>query len=169
MKKIINISNGLSLFRLVIAPVIMFLIVFDKMDFALILFILAAITDFFDGYISRKFKRETKIGSTLDKVADKVLLGFVVLGFIIKYDSLWLLSILIPVIVFYIVGSYYFVKHKYKGTLLGKISIWLQAITIVAFMIDFKYKFYLFWIVIVVTSYVGFSYAYRILIKAYKK
>jgi phosphatidylglycerophosphate synthase len=169
MKKIINISNTLSFFRLISAPIIMFLIIFNKMDFALILFLLAAITDFLDGYLSRRLKRETKIGSTLDKVADKVLLGFIFLGFIIKYDSLWLLFILIPVIVFYIIGSYYFVKHKQKASLLGKANVWLQVITVVAFILDFEYKFYLFWVVIVVTTYVGFSYIYKILKKAYKK
>jgi phosphatidylglycerophosphate synthase len=169
MRRIINLSNALTLFRLVSAPIIMFLIIFDRMDFALILFILAALSDFLDGYLSRRLKKETKIGSVLDKAADKLLMGFVVLGFIIKFDVLWLLLIIIPIVVFYIIGSYYFFKHKYKVTLFGKISIWLQAITVVAFMIDYQYKFYLFWIVIAITAYVSFSYVYRILIKAYKK
>lgn len=169
MKKIFNISNGLSLFRLVIAPVIMFLIIFDKMYFALVLFILAALTDFLDGYASRKFKKETKIGDLLDKLSDKLLLGFIILGFIIKYNAYWSLFVLILVVASYIAGFHYFIKYKYRATLLGKINVWLQAITIVAFMIDFEYKFYLFWIVVIITAYVGLSYVYRILKKSYKK
>ena len=168
MNKKINISNALSLFRLVISPVIMFFIIFDKMYPALILFILASLTDFLDGYFSRRLRIETKFGDMLDKISDKVLVGFVIIGFLIKFDALKLLFVLIPAIILYIVAYSYFIKYKQKTSLPGRINIPLQAIAIIAFLLDWKYKFYLFWIVIATTAYVGFSYIYAIL-KIYTK
>ena len=61
MNKNINISNTLSLFRLMSAPVVMFAIIIDRNLFALVLFIIAALTDLFDGYIARKLKEETRL------------------------------------------------------------------------------------------------------------
>lgn len=168
MNKNFNVVNLLSLFRLIISPIIMFLIIFERMNLALLLFVLAVFTDFLDGYISRKYKMETKLGDTLDKVADKLLVGFIILGFLIKFDALNLLFIFVPIVILYIFGIFFFVKHKQKATLLGKINISLQALTVVAFMLDFRYKFYLFWIVVIITVYVGFNYLYKIL-RSYKK
>jgi len=163
MNKKINVVNLLSLFRIVFAPVIMFLIIYDMRYLALILFVLAIFTDFLDGYLSRRFKMETKFGDIIDKVADKLLVGFIILGFVVKYNALWFFYILIPVVIIYIVGIIYFVKYKQKASLLGRINITLQALTIIAFILDFRYKFYLFWIIVLITAYVGFSYIYKIL------
>ena len=166
MNKNFNITNTLSLFRLIVSPIIMFLIISDSPDmmyFALVLFVLAVFTDFLDGYLSRKFKMETRLGSILDKVADKLLVGFIILGFLIKFDALRLLFIFIPIIIAYVVGMIFFVKHKQEASLLGRINIPLQALTVIAFMLDFRYKFYLLWIIIIITVYVGFSYIYKIL------
>jgi phosphatidylglycerophosphate synthase len=169
MIKDINISNILSLFRLAIGPIIMFLVIFDESYSALILFVLAVFTDFLDGYLSRRLKEETKIGYVLDKVADKSLIGFIVLGFIIKFNALKWLFVLIPIIIIYIVVFFFFVKHKQQASLLGRISIPLQALAVTAYMLNFKYRAYLLWAVVVLTAYVGFSYMYRILKKVYTK
>ncbi|MBW2982557.1 CDP-alcohol phosphatidyltransferase family protein [Candidatus Woesearchaeota archaeon] len=168
MNKNFNITNALSLFRLIAAPIIMFLIIFDRKYSTLILFILAVFTDFLDGYLSRKLKMETKLGDILDKISDKLLVGFIILGFLIRFDALILLFAFIPIILLYIIVYHYFVKYKQKATFFGRINIFLQSIVIIAFILDFKYKFYLFWIIFATTSYVGFSYIYKIL-RLYKK
>ncbi len=69
--------NILTLLRLVAAPgiVIMFLYFTRPWAdwFALILFVTAAITDWFDGYLARTWKQETKLGAMLDPIADKAM------------------------------------------------------------------------------------------------
>lgn len=71
-----NLPNQLSVFRIVLVPVIIVLLEIPN-EFtrflALIIFILASFTDFLDGYIARKFNMVTKLGQLIDPLADKIL------------------------------------------------------------------------------------------------
>ncbi|WP_439561178.1 CDP-diacylglycerol--glycerol-3-phosphate 3-phosphatidyltransferase [Roseinatronobacter sp.] len=72
-----NIPNILTVLRLLAAPgvAIMFLYFHRPWAdwFALALFALAAITDFFDGYLARAWQQESRIGAMLDPIADKAM------------------------------------------------------------------------------------------------
>ncbi len=72
-----NIPNILTILRLVAAPgvAIMFLYFSRPLAdwFALILFVGAAVTDFFDGYLARLWKQESNFGRMLDPIADKAM------------------------------------------------------------------------------------------------
>ena len=72
-----NLPNILTVLRLLAAPglAVMFLYFTRPYAdwFALILFLSAAITDWFDGYLARAWKQETKIGAMLDPIADKAI------------------------------------------------------------------------------------------------
>lgn len=71
-----NLPNQLSVFRIVLVPIIIILLEIPN-EFtrflALIIFILASFTDFLDGYIARKFNMVTKLGQLIDPLADKIL------------------------------------------------------------------------------------------------
>tara|TARA_B100000900_G_scaffold171713_1_gene145909 strand:+ start:987 stop:1463 length:477 start_codon:yes stop_codon:yes gene_type:complete len=54
---------------------------------ALILFFLAGLTDFFDGYLARKYNNISKVGEILDPIADKILILFVLFGLAINLSS----------------------------------------------------------------------------------
>jgi CDP-diacylglycerol--glycerol-3-phosphate 3-phosphatidyltransferase len=54
---------------------------------ALMLFFLAGITDYFDGYLARKYDAVSKLGEILDPIADKVLILFVLFGLAINLSS----------------------------------------------------------------------------------
>ena len=90
-----TIPNILTIVRLLAAPgiAIMFLY-FNRLHadwFALILFISAAITDWFDGFLARTLKQETKFGRMLDPIADKAMVVIALL-IIVGYSSMspWL-------------------------------------------------------------------------------
>lgn len=72
-----NVPNILTVLRLLAAPgvAIMFLYFHRPWAdwFALALFALAAITDFFDGYLARAWQQESRIGAMLDPIADKAM------------------------------------------------------------------------------------------------
>jgi CDP-diacylglycerol---glycerol-3-phosphate 3-phosphatidyltransferase len=72
-----TIPNILTLLRLLAAPgvVVMFLYFTRPWAdwFALVLFVGAAATDWFDGYLARAWKQETKLGAMLDPIADKAM------------------------------------------------------------------------------------------------
>lgn len=83
-----NVPNILTVIRLLAAPAlaVMFLYFTRPLAdwFALILFVLAALTDFVDGYLARAWKQESKFGAMLDPIADKamVLIALlVIIGF----------------------------------------------------------------------------------------
>ena len=54
---------------------------------ALVLFFLAGITDYFDGYLARKYNAVSELGEILDPIADKILILFVLFGLAINLSS----------------------------------------------------------------------------------
>ncbi len=54
---------------------------------ALILFFLAGITDYFDGYLARKYNAVSQLGEILDPIADKILILFVLFGLSVNLSS----------------------------------------------------------------------------------
>jgi cardiolipin synthase len=71
---IYTIPNVLTFSRLVAAPIIGYLVVHGHSFYALGLFVCSCVTDFFDGYIARKFNMHTVVGSVIDPMADKALM-----------------------------------------------------------------------------------------------
>ncbi|MEO6488024.1 MAG: CDP-diacylglycerol--glycerol-3-phosphate 3-phosphatidyltransferase [Thermoanaerobaculia bacterium] len=73
-----NLPNALTLLRIFLVPflVVVLLTRFDGREYAgLTIFLVAAITDFFDGYIARKRNQMTRLGALLDPIADKMLMS----------------------------------------------------------------------------------------------
>ena len=80
--------QSLTYFRIFIAPIIFLLITFyDSYGWALFLFILASISDYWDGFLARKYELESIIGAVLDPIADKILILFVLFGLAINLSS----------------------------------------------------------------------------------
>lgn len=82
-----NLPNKLTMIRMILVPICMALTLMGHMYGALAVFIVASVTDFFDGYIARKYNLITSFGKIMDPLADKILvfgalLCFLQLGFI---------------------------------------------------------------------------------------
>jgi CDP-diacylglycerol--glycerol-3-phosphate 3-phosphatidyltransferase len=85
MRTFINI---LTLSRIFLAALIFLLLISpDGYLLALILFFLAGITDYFDGYLARKYNAVSQLGEILDPIADKILILFVLFGLAINLSS----------------------------------------------------------------------------------
>ena len=77
-----NLANILTLFRIATIPIILILILMKSPISgwaAFVLFCIAGITDFFDGYLARIRKEQTNFGTILDPIADKLLVASVLL------------------------------------------------------------------------------------------
>ncbi|HEX7707805.1 MAG TPA: CDP-diacylglycerol--glycerol-3-phosphate 3-phosphatidyltransferase [Thermoanaerobaculia bacterium] len=73
-----NLPNALTLLRIFMVPflVVVLLTKFDGREFVgLAIFLFAAITDFFDGWIARRRNQTTRLGALLDPIADKLLMS----------------------------------------------------------------------------------------------
>lgn len=79
-----NLPNKLTMFRIILVPVMMALMLLDMPVWAGIVFAAASITDFFDGYIARKYNLVTSFGKIMDPLADKILVFGALLCFIQK-------------------------------------------------------------------------------------
>jgi CDP-diacylglycerol--glycerol-3-phosphate 3-phosphatidyltransferase/cardiolipin synthase len=79
----LNLPNILTYGRVVAVPVVVGLLFWPNEDWArwtaLGIFALAAITDFFDGYLARAWSQQSSLGRMLDPIADKLLVAAVLL------------------------------------------------------------------------------------------
>ncbi|HPI94164.1 MAG TPA: CDP-diacylglycerol--glycerol-3-phosphate 3-phosphatidyltransferase [Deltaproteobacteria bacterium] len=77
-----NISNALTVSRIFMVPVIALLIIRDDLIqsvIAAVIFSAAMVTDYLDGYFARKYHIESDLGKLLDPLADKFLIGTVLI------------------------------------------------------------------------------------------
>jgi CDP-diacylglycerol--glycerol-3-phosphate 3-phosphatidyltransferase len=73
-----TLPNLLSLFRILIIPLLVYLLSYGDPDSALLaagLFVVASITDYFDGYLARRNKSVSDVGKILDPLADKLMVA----------------------------------------------------------------------------------------------
>ena len=83
-----HVINLLTISRIVIAIIIFFLLAFDNyFGLALVLFLLAGLTDYLDGYLARKYQASSQIGEILDPIADKILIIFLLFGLAVNLSS----------------------------------------------------------------------------------
>lgn len=97
-----NLPNLLTISRIVVIPVI-FLSIYITTEvwsiFAAILFIVASITDYFDGYLARARNQTSAFGRLLDPIADKLLVASALIVILAKPGMVWTQLSFIPVIV----------------------------------------------------------------------
>lgn len=124
-----NIPNILTSIRILLTPFILYFTIKQDIKTAVILIIIASITDFFDGLIARNFNLISKFGATLDTISDKLFAGCLIIALIFK-NSLFLLSFVGEIIIS-IINIYAFAFKKNPATkYIGKIKTTILFITI---------------------------------------
>ncbi|MFI5295430.1 MAG: CDP-alcohol phosphatidyltransferase family protein [Thermodesulfovibrionales bacterium] len=133
--RVFNIPNTLTITRIVIIPVFITAILYQKYRYALYLFVAAALTDMLDGLSARLANQKTALGTFLDPLADKFLLIssfilFAVYGWIPK----WLAITVISRDVIVVIGWFllYMITHnsRIEPVLTGKIAIATQLVVL---------------------------------------
>lgn len=135
--------NFLSAFRIAASFAIIGTLMSGMYMTTLILFLLAALSDFFDGFLARKYDVCTKIGGVMDHIGDKLL---VVNTFILLCIMMPVWFVVIPVIIMIARELYISGLREFLGTQkiempvpharfsIGKIKTAMQMITILAFL-----------------------------------
>lgn len=135
----LNLPNLISLGRLLLVPLAIWLILRGHYGIAFWVFVVAGVSDALDGFIAKHFDRRTRLGALLDPIADKALLVsmFVTLGLA---DQLW--TSLVILVVFrdvMIIGGFlliqaFSVPKRYDPLYISKINTGLQ-IALIAFVL----------------------------------
>ena len=90
------IPNIISIIRIILIIPILILIYRTQFDWALLLFLVAGISDALDGYLAKHFSWRTRLGALLDPVADKLLIaGTYIVLTLLGLIPLWLSAIVI--------------------------------------------------------------------------
>ena len=169
---ILNIPNTLTMTRIVLIPLFVTAVIYLRYDYALYLFVIAALTDTFDGLIARLKSQKTPFGSFLDPLADKFLLvtSFVLFSFYGLVPT-WLTVTIISRDIIVVTGwvVIYLVSHnaRVEPTLLGKTAITCQLVLICFVLLHINFPPlpdihpYLVWITAMFTILSGLHYIYR--------
>ena len=164
-----NLPNKLTFIRLVLAvPFIYFLqesnaegFVYRMIAFAL--FVVASLTNFFDGYLARKYNLVTDFGKLMDPLADKILVISALVLFVeLRYIPAWM-SIIVIAREFLISGIRMLAAAKGEvipAGKLGKYKTTSQMIVILIMIVvgNQWYNYYLMLIPIILTLWSGWEY-----------
>jgi CDP-diacylglycerol--glycerol-3-phosphate 3-phosphatidyltransferase len=95
---VLNVANALTALRVLAVPLLGYLLLQDTQEsrnWAALVFLLASITDFIDGYVARKYGLITTVGKIADPIADKFLTGVALIGLSYLGSLPWWVTILI--------------------------------------------------------------------------
>ncbi|MGV8172392.1 MAG: CDP-diacylglycerol--glycerol-3-phosphate 3-phosphatidyltransferase [Candidatus Woesearchaeota archaeon] len=150
-KDILTIPNFLTALRIFLAPFFMFAVLGGKYIIAFVIILLAALTDFFDGLIARRYNMQSSFGTLLDPIADKIFVFCAIVALLLRFGfPLWLGAIIISRDLFILMAGLLFViMHKHsvlKPNLLGKISTFFQMTSLTIYIISSSYGYYDSWI-----------------------
>jgi CDP-diacylglycerol---glycerol-3-phosphate 3-phosphatidyltransferase len=94
-----NLPNSLTLLRIFLVPFLVVVLLtkfYGREVVGLTIFLVAAVTDFFDGYIARRSKKITRLGTLLDPIADKLLMSAAFISLVeLGLAPAWMIVIII--------------------------------------------------------------------------
>ena len=135
----VNLPNLISLGRLLLVPLTIWLILGGRYGLAFWVFVVAGVSDALDGFIAKRFNRRTRLGALLDPVADKALLVSVYVTLGLAHQMWTSLVILVVFRDVMIVGGFLLIQaiaapKNYGPLYISKINTGLQ-IALVAFVL----------------------------------
>ena len=170
-----NLPNILTISRIVVIPLIFLSIYFTSYFWAMlaaILFVIASITDYFDGYLARARSQTSAFGRLLDPIADRLLVATALVVILAKPDMYSLHISIIPVFVILcreilVSGLREFLREVNVGLPVTKLAKWKTAFQMVALsMMMFRELWigwsylgeFLLWVAAVLTFITGYQY-----------
>jgi cardiolipin synthase len=142
-----NIPNILSLSRIFLIPLFLYLLAVPSVEYriwALIVFFIASITDFIDGWSARKLGQETEFGKFLDPLADKVLVVATLLALVVldPFIPLWMVAVIVGRDILITLMRYLAMKRgaSLKTTSFGKVKTAFQMTSIGIVILIFIYR-----------------------------
>jgi cardiolipin synthase len=155
--RILTVPNLLTVFRMVLIPVFVTMLFYQRFIVALAVFACAGLTDGLDGLLARRFDQRSQLGTVLDPIADKLMMvtAFIVLSMRSIFPApvpshlpvpFWVTIAVISRDVFIIVGAAAInIMTGFRGfrpSWLGKVNTTVQIVAIAAIMFAASFPFY---------------------------
>lgn len=175
---ILTVPNLLTFLRMGLIPVFASLLFYGYSGLALLVFLVAGISDGVDGFVARKFNQQSELGTIIDPIADKLLMtvAFIVLSLPNVLEPtrflpvpFWVTAAVIgrDVLIITVAGAINVMTgfHGFKPSWLGKLSTFVQviAVTLILVAAYTGYSFYLptvYFIVVLLAVASGFHYIF---------
>ena len=155
--RILTVPNLLTVFRMVLIPVFVTMLFYQRFILALTVFVCAGLTDGLDGLLARRFDQRSQLGTVLDPIADKLMMvtAFIVLSMRGIFPPpvpshlpvpFWVTITVISRDVFIIVGAAAInIMTGFRGfrpSWLGKVNTTVQIVAIAAIMFAASFPYY---------------------------
>ncbi len=174
---ITSLINLLTLSRIIITIIIFGLLVLKNYYiFALILFFIAGLTDYFDGFLARKYNATSQVGEILDPLADKILIIFLFFGLAVNLSSFLIAfagSLIITREIWVSALRDYNARNNNvdatKVLYIAKVKTSIQLLTITIYLVGLAFNKMLFIVIgdvfiiisVLVTLYTGYIYTFN--------
>jgi len=172
-----NFINFITIARIFLAPIILVFLIFGNYLVCVLLFFLAGLTDYYDGYLARKYNAESELGEILDPIADKILVVFILIGLSVELDS-QLMALLSSLIIAREIGVAALrdysarnnLSDRTKVTFLAKAKTSIQLLTIGLYLLALAISFNLLIVIsdifliiaTFITLYTGYQYTLNV-------
>lgn len=167
-----NLPNSLTILRILLIPVFIGFLLYERYEYSLAVLLLAGLTDGLDGTIARVANQRTRLGAYLDPLADKLLLtsGFVTLSVLHLVPS-WIAIVVVSRDMILMTGtllarlteSHLDISPTLlgKGTTLVQLSYLILVVVLTSRQMDLRLIQPLLYLMVCVTVMSGFHYLYR--------
>ena len=175
-----NFINFITIARIFLAPIILVFLIFGNYLVCVLLFFLAGLTDYFDGYFARKYNAASELGEILDPIADKILVVFILIGLSVELDS-QLMALLSSLIIAREIGVAALrdysarnnLSERTKVTFLAKAKTSVQLLTIGLYLLALAISFNLLIVIsdifLIVATFITLYTGYQYILNVFRK
>ena len=175
-----NFINFITIARIFLAPIILVFLIFGNYLACVLLFFIAGLTDYYDGYLARKYNAESELGEILDPIADKILIVFILIGLSVELDS-QLMALLSSLIIAREIGVAALrdysarnnLSDRTKVTFLAKAKTSIQLLTIGLYLLALAISFNLLIVIsdifLIIATFITLYTGYQYTLNVFKK
>jgi len=168
-----DIPNIITVFRFLLVPPVVLLLLDERFGLALLMFGVAGFSDGLDGYLAKRFNWSSRLGALMDPLADKLLLvsSFITLGWL-NLIPLWLVGVVIlrdlVIVGGALVYNFRIERLEAEPSMVSKLNTVAQILLVLAVMfsaaireLPYLWMDVLLYSVLVTTLWSGFDYVWR--------
>jgi cardiolipin synthase len=176
-----DIPNVITVFRFLLVPPLVLLLLREQFGLALLIFGIAGFSDALDGYLAKRFNWTSRLGALMDPLADKLLLvsSFITLGWL-QQIPLWLVGVVIlrdlVIVGGALVYNFRIERLEAEPSMVSKLNTFTQIMLVLAILfsrvvaeLPYLWMDVLLYCVLVTTLWSGLDYVWRWSQRAWRK